>query len=74
MDNTFFSGINGTVTGIVGLALAGVVVLAALILGAICGYRLYREYVDPVVEWKRGQFIRASGKTEGEWRRFRGGS
>ena len=44
MDNTFFSGLTTAVTGPVELSLAAVVMLAALILGATVGYRVYKRY------------------------------
>jgi len=45
MDNTFFTGLSGSVTGVVEMALAAVVVIAALILGARVGYRVYKRFV-----------------------------
>ena len=45
MDNTFFVGITSIVGGTVGLALVSCVVIAGLILGAIVGYRLYKNFV-----------------------------
>lgn len=44
MDNTFFSGLSTSITGVVGLALTAVVILAALILGSTVGYRLYKNF------------------------------
>lgn len=45
MDNTFFSGMSTSITGVVGMALTAVVIVAALILGATVGYRLYKRFV-----------------------------
>jgi len=72
MDNTFFAGINGGVTSVIGMALVAVLAIVVLIMGAIVGYRTYKDFVDPVVEWKRGQFIHKSGRVEGKWRPFQG--
>jgi hypothetical protein len=73
MDNTFFVGINSSVTEILGMAFVSALVIAVLVVGAVTGYRVYKDFVDPVVEWKRGQFIHKSGRVTGEWRPFRGG-
>lgn len=44
MDNTFFSGLTTSVTGPVEAALVAVVALAALILGATVGYKVYKRF------------------------------
>lgn len=72
MDNTFFSTINGGVASVVGMALVACLGLVVLVLGAYVGYGLYKDFVDPIEEWHRGQFIRRSGKKEGKWRPFQG--
>ena len=45
MDNTFFTGLSTTLSGTIGLALTAVVVVAALILGAVVGFRVYKRFV-----------------------------
>ncbi|MBE3144816.1 MAG: hypothetical protein IMZ61_12990 [Planctomycetes bacterium] len=70
MDNTLFTILSDQVGSIIGMALVAVFALAGLIMGAYVGYGLYKDFVDPIEEWKRGQYIRRSGKTEGNWRPF----
>jgi hypothetical protein len=45
MDNTFFSGLTSSVGGTIGLALTSCAVVAALILGAVVGFRVYKKYL-----------------------------
>lgn len=45
MDNTFFTGLTTSVGGTIGLALTSCAVIAALILGAVVGFRVYKRYV-----------------------------
>jgi len=44
MDNTFFTGLTSSVGGTIGFALTSCVVVAALILGAVVGYRIYKRF------------------------------
>jgi len=44
MDNTFFTGLTTSVSGPVEAALSAVIVLAALILGATVGYKVYKRF------------------------------
>jgi hypothetical protein len=46
MDNTFFTGLTSAVGGTLGLALTSVVVVAALILGAVVGFRVYKRFTS----------------------------
>jgi len=44
MDNTFFTGMTTSVSGVLTLALTSAAVIAAVVLGAIVGYRLYKRF------------------------------
>lgn len=45
MDNTFFSGLTTTVGSTIGLAFTSAAVIAALVLGAVVGYRVYKRFL-----------------------------
>lgn len=44
MDNTFFVGLTGTVSGIMESGLIAIVPVVIMILGALVGYRLYKKF------------------------------
>lgn len=52
MDNTFFSGINSGVSGIIGMAMLSVGVILTLVWGALVGYSAYRSFVEGPKQWK----------------------
>lgn len=45
MDNTFFSGLTTSITGVMDLALAAVVAVCAIVLGSTVGYRMYKRFL-----------------------------
>jgi len=45
VDNTFFTSITTSITGVTDMALVAVVSIAAIVLGATVGYRLYKRFL-----------------------------